>query len=185
MKEEKSILIDHLLEKVNASPFLFVVDYTGLTVDKFEVLRKRLQEAKAELHVYKNTFVKKAAERAGYPEEISSILTGQSAVVTGEKDVCAAAKVMKTFADEFKKPAMKGGIMDGKFLDADGIKVLADLPSREVLLATLLGLLQTPAQQLVRLLNEPAASLARVLQAKADSAGAPAEAAAAPAEAAA
>ena len=60
--------------------------------------------------------------------------------------------------------------MDGKYLDADGIKVLADLPAREVLLATLLGLLQTPAQQLVRLLNEPAASLARVIQAKGDKA---------------
>jgi large subunit ribosomal protein L10 len=181
MKSEKSILIDHLLEKVNASPFLFVVDYTGLTVDKFEELRKRLQGAKAELHVYKNTFVKKAAERAGYPEEIGTVLTGQSAIVTGEKDVCAAAKVMKTFATEFKKPAIKGGVMDGKYLNTDGINALADLPSREVLLATLLGLLQTPAQQLVRLLNEPAASLARVLQAKADSAGA----AAAPAEVAA
>ena len=79
---------------------------------------------------------------------------------------------MKTFSDEFAKPAMKGGVMDGKYLDPAGIKVLADLPSREVLYATLLGLLQTPAQQLVRLLNEPAASLARVLQAKAEPAAA-------------
>jgi large subunit ribosomal protein L10 len=172
MKAEKTILIDILLEKVKSSPFLFVVDYTGLTVDKFELLRKRLAVAGAELHVFKNTLVKKAAERAGYPDEIGTVLTGQSAVVTGEKDVCAAAKVMKTFADEFSKPAMKGGVMDGKYLDAAGIKVLADLPSREVLLATLLGLLQTPAQQLVRLLNEPAASLARVLQAKAEPAAA-------------
>lgn len=170
MKAEKTILIDHLLEKVKASPFMFVVDYTGLTVDKFEELRKRLRGAGAELHVFKNTLVKKAAERAGYPDEIGAVLTGQSAVVTGEKDVCAAAKVMKTFATEFSKPAMKGGVMDGKYLDADGIKVLADLPAREVLLATLLGLLQTPAQQLVRLLNEPAASLARVIQAKGDKA---------------
>ena len=172
MKEEKTILIEHLLEKVKASPFMFVVDYTGLTVDKFEELRKRLRGAGAELHVFKNTLVKKAAERAGYPDEIGAVLSGQSAVVTGEKDVCAAAKVMKTFSDEFAKPAMKGGVMDGKYLDPAGIKVLADLPSREVLYATLLGLLQTPAQQLVRLLNEPAASLARVLQAKAEPAAA-------------
>ena len=172
MKEEKTILIEHLLEKVKASPFMFVVDYTGLTVDKFEELRKRLRGAGAELHVFKNTLVKKAAERAGYPDEIGTVLSGQSAVVTGEKDVCAAAKVMKTFSDEFAKPAMKGGVMDGKYLDPAGIKVLADLPSREVLYATLLGLLQTPAQQLVRLLNEPAASLARVLQAKAEPAAA-------------
>ena len=70
MKDEKSIMIDHLLRKVNASPFLFVVDYAGLTVDKFEELRKRLRGAGAELHVYKNTLVKKAAERAQLPAEL-------------------------------------------------------------------------------------------------------------------
>lgn len=170
MNAEKTILIEHLLEKVNASPFLFVVDYTGLTVDKFEALRKLLRGAGAEMHVFKNTLVKKAAERAGYPSELGAVLTGQSAVVTGEKDVCAAAKVMKNFADEFKKPQMKAGVLDGKYLDASGINALADLPSREVLLGQLLGVLQAPASTLVRLLNEPASSLARVLQAKSEQA---------------
>ncbi len=170
MNAEKTILIEHLLEKVNASPFLFVVDYTGLTVDKFEALRKLLRGAGAEMHVFKNTLVKKAAERAGYPSELGAALTGQSAVVTGEKDVCAAAKVMKTFADEFKKPQVKAGVLDGKYLDASGINALADLPSREVLLGQLLGVLQAPASTLVRLLNEPASSLARVLQAKSEQA---------------
>lgn len=167
MKELKSILIEDLLAKVNASPFMFVVDYTGLTVDKFSELRKRLRDSGAEVHVYKNRLIKKATERAGLPAEIAGSLKGQTAVVTGEKDVCAAAKVMKTFADQFEKPQIKAGVMDGKYLDAAGIKVLADLPSREVLLATLLGVLQAPASQMVRLLNEPAASLARVLNAKA------------------
>lgn len=167
MKAEKTIMIDHLLQKVNTSPFMFVVDYTGLTVDKFEELRKRLRNAGAEMHVYKNTLVKKAAERAQFPGEIATALKGQTAVVTGEKDVCAAAKVMKTFADEFEKPKLKAGVLDGKFLDAAGLKVLADLPSREALLAQLLGVLQAPASKLVRLLNEPGASLARVLNAKA------------------
>ncbi len=170
MKEEKNIMIDHLLQKVNASPFLFVVDYGGLTVDKFEELRKRLRGAGAELHVYKNTLVKKATERAKYPAELSAALTGQTAIVTGEKDVCATAKVMKTFSSEFERPKMKAGVLDGKYLTADGIKVLADLPAREVLLAQLLGVLQAPASTLVRLLNEPAASLARVIQAKGEQA---------------
>ena len=168
MKAEKSDLIGHLLTKVNASPFLIVVDYTGLTVDKFSELRKRLRGTGAEIHVFKNTFVKKAAERAGYPAEIGTALVGQTAVVTGEKDVCAAAKVMNTFASEFEKPQVKAGVLDGKFLNADGIKALADLPSREILLAQLLGVLQAPASKLVRVLNEPGAALARVLQAKAD-----------------
>lgn len=170
MKAEKTVLIDHLLEKVNASPFLFVVDYAGLTVDKFEELRKRLRGAGAEMHVYKNTLVKQAATRAGYPAELGESLTGQTAIVTGEKDVCAAAKVMKTFATEFKKPQVKSGVLDGKYLGAENIENLADLPAREVLLAQLLGVLQAPASTLVRLLNEPAASLARVLQAKSEAA---------------
>lgn len=168
MKAEKTLLIEDVLRRVNASPFMFVVDYTGLTVDKFAELRKRLRACGAEIHVFKNTLVKKASEKAGYPADISTSMTGQSAFVTGEKDVCAAAKVMKTFADEFEKPQLKAGVLDGKLLDAAAIKALASLPTKDVLQAQLLGVLLAPASKLVRTLNEPAASLARVLKAKAD-----------------
>ena len=167
MKAEKTLLIEDLLRRVNASPFLFVVDYTGLTVDKFAELRKRLSANGAEIHVFKNTLVKKAAEKAGYPGDIGTSLVGQSAIVTGAADVCAAAKVMKTFSKEFAKPQMKAGVLDGKMLDLNAIEALADLPSRDVLLGQLLGVLMAPASKFVRTLNEPAASLARVLNAKA------------------
>jgi len=170
MKAEKSLLIEDLLKRVNASPYMFVVDYTGLKVDKFAELRKRLSSAGAEIHVFKNTLVKKAAERAGYPGDIGSHLVGQTAVVCGGQDVCAAAKVMKNFTAEFEKPVLKAGVLDGRLLDASGIKVLADLPSKDVLRGTLLGVLNAPASKLVRLLNEPAASLARVLKAKSEAA---------------
>lgn len=168
MKAEKTLLIENLLQRVNASPFMFVVDYTGLTVSKFAELRKRLAATGSEIHVFKNTLVKKAAERAGFPGDIGSHLVGQTAVVTGAQDVCAAAKVMKNFAAEFEKPQMKVGVLDGKLLDGAALKVLADLPAKDVLQATLLGVLQAPASKLVRLLNEPAASLARVLKAKSE-----------------
>ena len=168
MKAEKGQLIEHILGKVNASPFLFLVDYTGLKVDKFQELRKRLRGVGAEVHVFKNKLVKQAAERAKYPGELAEDLKGQTAVVTGDKDVCAAAKIMKNFVAEFEKPKMKGGVMDGKYLDSKAVKALADLPSKEVLYAQLLGVLQAPASTLVRLLNEPASSLARVLNAKAE-----------------
>jgi large subunit ribosomal protein L10 len=171
MKAEKTLLIDDLLRRVNASPFLLVVDYTGLKVDKFAELRKRLTAVGAEIHVFKNNLVKKAAEKAGYPGELGSHLTGQSAYVTGVKDICATAKILKNFTAEFEKPVMKVGVLEGSLLDAATIKTLADLPSREVLLSQLLGVLQAPAS-----------ALARVLKAKADLDGAPAEAA--PAEAA-
>jgi large subunit ribosomal protein L10 len=77
---------------------------------------------------------------------------------------------MKNFAAEFKMPTMKAGVLDGNLLTVDGIKSLADLPSREVLLAQLLGVLQAPASKLVRTLAEPAASLARVIKAKGEKA---------------
>ena len=99
---------------------------------------------------------------------LSDSLTGQWAVVPGDHDVCAAAKVMKTFAKEFEKPKVKAGVLDGNLLSADGSNSLADLPTKEVLQATLLGVLKAHASQRVRLLNEPAASLARVLKAKSE-----------------
>lgn len=156
MKAEKSLMIDNLLERVNASPFLFVVDYTGLKVDKFSELRKRLSAVGAEIHVFKNNLVKKATEKANYPAELAVHLTGQSAFVTGEKDVCGTAKILKNFTAEFTKPVMKGGVLDGNILDTKTIQTLADLPSREVLLATLLGVLQGPASALARVLNAKA-----------------------------
>jgi large subunit ribosomal protein L10 len=100
--------------------------------------------------------------------ELSDSLAGQTAMVTGETDICAAAKVLKTFAAEFKKPTVRAGVLDNAALSAAQVAELADLPSKDVLRAKLLGLLQTPASQFVRVLNEPAASLARVLKAKGD-----------------
>ena len=98
----------------------------------------------------------------------SADLNGQTAIVIGDKDVAAAAKVLKTFTAEFKKPEVKTGIVDKLVVSTEQIQPIADLPSREVLLATLLGLLNAPGDQLVRVLNEPASALARVLKAKAD-----------------
>ena len=77
MKAEKTLMIEEVLRKVNASPFLFVADYTGLTVDKFAELRKRLRACDAEIHVFKNNLVKKAAERAGLPDGLGDGLVGQ------------------------------------------------------------------------------------------------------------
>lgn len=168
MNPDKQIIIDEILERIKSSPFLIVTDYTGITVGQFTELRKRLGAAGSKCQVAKNSFVKRALRNADAPDNIEETLSGQTAIVTGESDICAAAKVLKDFAKQFSKPALRSGILDGKYLSPDEIQSLADLPSREVLLATLLGVLQAPAQKLVRTLNEPAASLARVLQAKAD-----------------
>lgn len=165
MRPEKSSIVDDLSAKLNASPFLFVTDYTGLKVDQFSELRNRLAEAGAKVHVVKNTFLRRAVSDAGLPD-VGDVLTGQTAIVTGESDVAAAAKVVKVFAKEFKQPTVKAGIIDNALVSAAQVDAIADLPSREILLATFLGVLQAPASKLVRTLNEPGASLARLLQAK-------------------
>ncbi len=171
---KESIVVD-LQAKLNASPFLFIADYTGLKVSQFAELRTRLWNAGARCHVVKNTFLRRAAKDAGLPD--LGDLRGQTAIVVGDKDVAAAAKVLKNFAAEFKKPEVKTGVVDKLVVTGAQIQAIADLPSREVLLATLLGVLNAPASALVRVLNEPASALARVLQAKVDQGGGvPAEA---------
>ncbi len=170
MRPEKANIVKDLKEQLNASPFLLVADYTGLKVDQFAELRVRLAAAGAECHVVKNTMLKIAATELGLPD-LSPSLAGQTAIVTGEQDICAAAKVVKVFAAEFKKPAVKVGILDNALLTADQVQIMADLPPLPEMRAQLLGLLNTPAGRLVRTLNEPGASLARALKAKVDAEG--------------
>ena len=167
MRPEKTLIVSDIREKLQASPYLLVVDFTGMKVPHFENLRTRLSDAGARMSVVRNTFLRIAAAELKMPE-LSDSLAGQTAMVTGEVDICAAAKVLKTFAAEFKLPTVRAGVLDNAALSADQVAALADLPSKDVLRAKLLGLLQTPASQFVRILNEPAASLARVLKAKGD-----------------
>ena len=170
MHPDKATIVEHLQVRLNDASFLFVADYTGLKVAQFSELRTRLWNAGASCSVVKNTFLKRAAAGAGLPE--LGELKGQSAIICGNRDVAAAAKVLKTFAAEFKKPNVKLGIVDKAVVSAGQIEAIADLPSREVLLATLLGVFNAPASKLVRVLNEPASSLARLLKAKAEKDGA-------------
>jgi large subunit ribosomal protein L10 len=165
MNPDKKIIVNELLERVNSSPFLLVLDYKTMTVPQFSELRNRLAETGAECHVGKNRYMRIALEEAGLPS-LGDDLKGQTAFVTGEEDVCGAAKVIKNFHKEFKKPEAKSGILDGEVLTNAQIIELADLPSREVLLGQLLGVINAPASKLVRTINEPGSALARVIKAK-------------------
>ena len=177
MRPEKTNIVADLSEKLNRSPFLLVTDYQRMNVDNFGELRNRLAPIGAEVHVVKNSFLRRAIAASELPD-IAEQLTGQTAVVTGEKDVAPVAKVLKSFAAEFKLATLKVGVVDRNILSTAEVESLAELPAREVLLAQLLGLLMSPASKLVRLLNEPASALARLLNAKAEKEGNPAEAAA-------
>src|SRR5207237_6741494 len=129
--------------KLIRSPLVVVSDYQGMKVDQFGDLGNRLAPTGAEVRVVKNSFLKRAMSDSGLPD-VADKLSGQTAIVVGEKDVAPVAKILKTFAAEFKIAALKIGIVDKSVLSAKEIEALADLPSREVLLAQLLGLLLSP-----------------------------------------
>jgi large subunit ribosomal protein L10 len=175
MRPEKTTIVEDLSTRLNQSPFLIVTEYTGMNVLQFSELRSRLAGAGARCRVVKNTFLRRAAAEVGYPD-LTDNLTGQTAIVTGESDVCAAAKVLKGFSAEFQKPAVKVGVLDKVIISKEQIGALADLPPKAVLQSQLLGVLKSPLQKLVLLLNEPGASLARLLKARLDQESAAAQA---------
>jgi large subunit ribosomal protein L10 len=170
MRPEKQNLTREYLNRLNASPFFIVVDYKGLNVGHLTELRKRLVKAGAEIHVVKNSIFRLAAKEAGVAD-LNGALAGQMAVVTGQRDISTAAKVIKTFGSEFDKLKVHFGYLNNQRLEQPSIMTLADLPSMEILRSQLLGVLNAPASKLVRLLNTPASQLARVLQARKEKLG--------------
>jgi large subunit ribosomal protein L10 len=179
MRPEKASIVSDLSEKLNRSPFLLVTDYQRMKVEQFGELRNRLASAGAEVRVVKNSFLKRAMAGSGMPD-VGDKLIGQTAIVVGENDVAPVAKILKQFAAEFKIATLKIGVVDKAILSTADVEALAELPSREILLSRLLGLLLAPATSLVRVLNEPASAFARLLKAKGEKgkASAAAEAAA-------
>src|SRR5205809_4294370 len=171
MRPEEASIVSDLSEKLKRSPFVLVTDYQRMKVGDFGELRNRLAPARAEVHVVKNNFLRRAMTDSGFPD-VGEKLVGQTAVVTGEKDVAPVAKIFKTFASEFKIAALRIGFVNRTVLSTAELETLAELPPRETLQAQLLGLLLSPATRLVRLLNEPGTALARLLNAKAEKEGA-------------
>jgi large subunit ribosomal protein L10 len=163
MRPEKNLIISEIKSRVDKTPYVLLTDYTGMQVPQFNELRNRLSGANAELRVVKNNLLRRALQGSNLPD-LESYLHGQSAVVLGETDISAAAKILKNFNAEFKKPIVKVGILDKAVVSVDQIMALADLPSKDVLQAKLLGLLLAPASTLVRLINTPASQVAQLLK---------------------
>src|SRR6185436_6167482 len=138
MRLEKASIVSDLSEKLKRSPFVLVTDYQHMRVRDLGELRNRLAPTGAEVHVVKNNFLKRAMTDSGFPD-VSDKLIGQTAVVTGQKDVAPVAKIFKKFSAEFKVAALKIGLVDRSILSTTDLEALADLPSREVLLSQFLG----------------------------------------------
>jgi large subunit ribosomal protein L10 len=170
MRPEKLNLTKEYVARLNAAPFFIVVEYRGLNVIQMTELRKRLFKAGAEFHVVKNSIFRLAAKEAGVAD-LNGALAGQMGVVSGQRDISAAAKIVKTYGKEIDRLKVQFGYLNNQRLEADTVLTLADLPSIEVLRAQLLGLFSAPASRLVRLLNTPASQLAQVLKARQDKMG--------------
>jgi large subunit ribosomal protein L10 len=169
MRPEKKLLTAEYVKRLNASPFFFVVEYKGLSVEHMTELRKRLKKVGAQIFVVKNSLFRIAAKEAGLGD-LNGALAGQCAVVTGQKDISAAAKAVKTFGKEIDRLRMHFGYLNNQRLGAEDLMQLAELPGLEVLRARLLGVLNAPATKLAALLQTPAAQLARVIQARSEQA---------------
>ena len=169
---QKQAIVSELADKMrNASAGVFV-DYKGITVEADTKLRAELRKAGVEYSVVKNTLTRFAANEVGFTE-LDPILNGTTALALGMDDPIAPAKLIVDFAKKNEKVfKIKAGFIEGKVVDVETIKSIGELPSKDVLVATVLGTL-----------NAPIAALARALNAIAEKQGGGAEAAEAPAEA--
>ena len=144
--EEKKQLVEELKAKIGDASSVVLVDYKGLTVAQDTELRKTLREANVEYRVLKNRLVQKAFN-----------------VAFANGDPVAPAKILLESADKYKKMTVKCGMVEGSYIDLNGVKELATLPPKEVLVAKLLGTLEAPISGLARVLSETISGLARVL----------------------
>jgi large subunit ribosomal protein L10 len=160
--QAKIELVGRIKEDLAASDAVWVVDYRGMTVKDAEELRVRIREQGAALKVYKNSFTERALAELELPD-LGAVLEGPSAFVFVSGDPVASAKVIKAFAKENGNLEIKGGLLGREAVSADQVKAIADLPSREELIARLIGSIRSPLVGVVQVLNGPASKLVRTL----------------------
>lgn len=163
-KKHKAELQVQYSQWLEQSQAVFAASFTSVTVKEIETLRAKAREAGGELHVVKNTLISRSINEAGLPQ--SEAFEGTSLVGFAFSDPPALAKVLSEVATkQSERFALKGGYLGKDLLSASQVKALADLPALPVMRARLMGLLNTPATQLVRTLAEPARRMAYVIKA--------------------
>lgn len=165
--QAKKVVVEEILEKIKKSKSVVLVDYNKLTVAEVSTLRNKCKQSGCEYKVYKNTLIRKALNDLGY-NQFDADLNGPTAVAFGE-DETAAAKVMVGAAKEYDgKIVVKSAFVDSEYVDKEGVKQLASMPSREELIAKMLGSMQAPLSNFAGVLNNLVAGIVRVLGAIAD-----------------
>jgi large subunit ribosomal protein L10 len=167
-RTEKQQLVDELHKELASSPHAVLVEFKGLSVPAATEFRKRMRASGSRYRVVKNSLALRAAKGTAL-ERLESKLEGTTGVAYTGEDPVILAKVLMDFARENPALSVKAGVVSGsQVLDAEGVKALSTMPALPELRARLLGLLQTPATQLVRLLGTPGTQLARVMKAHQD-----------------
>lgn len=168
-RPEKAAAVEEITSRFGESSAALLTEYRGLTVTEIADVRNALREADADYKVMKNTLVRIAARDVGL-EELAALLTGPTAIAFCRGDAVAAAKALDDAAKKFPVLVVKGGVLNGKILDADQARALASIESREVLLSKIAMLVNQPAQQTVNvlsaLLRDLGSMLAQVVEKK-------------------
>ncbi len=151
--ELKSPIVEEISAGIKDAKSVVLVDYRGLTVEQDTRLRKELREAGVTYKVYKNTMMNFAFKGTDF-EGLTPYLEGPSAMAYSTEDATAPARVLCNFAKTAEKLEVKGGVVEGAVYDANGIKQISAIPSREVLLGKLFGSMQSPITNMARVLNQ-------------------------------
>ena len=141
--EQKKAAVEALADKLGRAASGVLVKYEGITVDDDTKMRKALREAGVEYAVIKNTLIGKACDKVGF-EALKPELEGMNALAISYEDPIAPAKILKEYADKIETFEIRGGILEGAVVDAATVNELADIPPKEVLVAKLLGSIQSP-----------------------------------------
>ena len=149
--QAKVAVVDEIKEKLQNAHSVVIIDYRGLTVDEVTNLRNQMRAAGVEYKVLKNTMIARAAKDLGI-EGTEAMLEGPTAVAFGMQDAVSPAKIIVEFAKKTKKTEIKGGLLEGKVIGVDQVKYLASLPSKEELIAKMLGSLNAPITNFVGVL---------------------------------
>lgn len=178
--ELKQPIVQEISENVKDAQSVVVVDYRGLTVDQDTKLRKELREAGVTYKVYKNTMMNFAFKGTDF-ESLAPVLEGPSAIAISKDDATAPARIVAKFVENAPALEIKAGVVEGTFYDAEGMKAIAKIPSRNELLSRLLGSLQSPMANFARVINQiaektPAAATAEAPAEASAAEEAPAEA---------
>ena len=151
--ELKQPIVQEISDAINGAQSVVVVDYRGLTVAQDTELRKKLRAEGITYKVYKNTLVSRAVEGTEF-ESLREVLEGPSAFAISTEDATAPARVIAEFAKKAPKLEIKAGVVEGTYFDANGMKEISSIPSRDVLLGRLFGSMQSPIANLARVLNQ-------------------------------